>query len=486
MSSPSHQTDLEHLAAYDFAARNEAEIRGDWIDPLLRLLGYGLGTRHRILRESQLMLEPPIRMIGSTRFEIDYVPTVFGHRLWIIEAKNPADDLFADEHLGQAWSYATDPRVAVPLMVLCDGTRLGIFDVTAQSWPTPVLDIQKAELPHAFEDVFEWLGAPRVAERIRLRQLAHLRAALEAQVDLGALDRTADAVREMVEEIRPAVAKRREEIRDEARRRRESKGRAAIDAAGIWGHAQHVNEPMGPTWEGITRAVEIVKEAAPIIRVREFDNIERSTTPKGEADSRMWFSLRVLRLGSAVLLSGEDGCAEHCERVAREAASQHATGFAGDGLLRATYRLQKALGRMGWRMAALSQPMFEQQASKLAETLDAEEWLRRDGEVGLTAYDQYNRTARLLPTMIQAQVNPWTTEEINEVAGEVERLLEQMPKPQGFDRVQPMGDPWLESWKDGDPLRDLSIATLRGLPQRAESAAVRALAIELLEVFEPT
>jgi hypothetical protein len=92
----------------------------------------------------------------------------------------------------------------------------------------------------------------------------------------------------------------------------------------------------------------------------------------------------------------------------------------------------------------------------------------------------------LLPTMIQAQINPWTPEKINEVAGEVELSLERMPKPQGFDRMQPMGDAWLESWKDGDPLRDLSIATLRDLPQRAESTAVRALAVELLEVFSPT
>jgi len=478
------RNDLEHLASYDFAGRNEAEIRGDWIDPLLRLLGYGLGTRHRILRESQLRLEPPVRMIGSTRYEIDYLPTVFGHRLWIIEAKKPEQDLFADEHLGQAWSYATDPRVAVPLMVLCDGTRLGVFDVTVESWSTPELDIEKEDLETAFGDVFEWLGAPRVAERVRLRQLGHLRAALEAQVDLAALDQTVEAVKEMVEEIRPIVVERRSQIREEARQRVESKGQAAIDAVGMWGHAQHVNEAMGPSWGEILRAVEIVSRAAPIIRVREFDDIERSTTPRGQTQSRMWFSLRVLRLGCAVLLSDEDGCAAHCERAAREAAHAHATCFACDELLQATYRLQRALGRFGWRMAALNQPMYEQQATKLAETLDAEEWLRRDGEIGLTADDQYARTARLLPKMIQAKVNPWTPETITTVAAGVERQLEAIPKPPGFDRQQPIGDPWLESWKDGDPLRELSIAVLKDVPQKTDSERVRALAEELLGLFD--
>jgi hypothetical protein len=477
------RNELELLASYDFKDRNEAEIRGDWIDPLLRLLGYGLGTRHRILRESQLRLEPPVRMIGSTRYEVDYLPTVFGHRLWIIEAKKPVQDLFSDEHLGQAWSYATDPRVRVPLMMLCDGTRLGIFDVTIEAWPSPVLDVKKEDLPTAFDRVFEWLGAPRVAERIRLRQLEHLRSALEAQIDLGALDRTVEAVNGMVEEIRPAVAERRREVREEARHRVESKGQAAIDAAGMWGHAQHVNEPMGPSWGGILRAAEIVKRVVPIIRVREFDAIERATTPKGSNGSRMWFSLRALRLGCAVLLSDEDGCAEYCERAAREAAAAHATAFDGNDLLVATYRLQRALGRLGWRMAALNQPKFDDLAAKLADTLDAEEWLRRDGEIGLTAYDQYSRTARLLPTMIQAQINPWTPEVIAGVATGVESQLEQMAKPAGFESRQPIGDPWLDSWKDGDPLRELSTALLKDLPGRTESEHVRTLAGELLGLF---
>ena len=102
-------SDLQLLADYNLSGRNDEEIRGDWIEPLLRLLGYGLGTRHRILRETQLTLDPPVRMLGSSRHRIDFVPTVFNRRLWIIEAKRPQENLFADEHLGQAWSYGTPP-----------------------------------------------------------------------------------------------------------------------------------------------------------------------------------------------------------------------------------------------------------------------------------------------------------------------------------------------------------------------------------------
>lgn len=45
--------DLQMLASYDFSDRNEADIRGEWIETLLRLLGYGIGTRHRVLRRSR-------------------------------------------------------------------------------------------------------------------------------------------------------------------------------------------------------------------------------------------------------------------------------------------------------------------------------------------------------------------------------------------------------------------------------------------------
>jgi len=181
------EQELRHLASYDFQGQNEAEIRGDWIEPLLRLLGYGLGTRHRILREEPWQLRPPVRMIGSKRIEIDFVPTVYGHRLWLIEAKRPQEDLFAPPHLGQAWSYATDPRVRVPLMVLCDGTRFAVFDVTTEKWDEPVFDRPKASIADSFDELFQLLGAPRVAEAVRKRQLRHLHEALEAQVDLAPL-----------------------------------------------------------------------------------------------------------------------------------------------------------------------------------------------------------------------------------------------------------------------------------------------------------
>jgi hypothetical protein len=466
--------DLRLLADYDFAGRNEAEIRGDWIEPLLRLLGYGLGTRHDVLRERSLRLDPPVRMIGSTRYQIDFIPTVFGRRLWIIEAKRPQQDLFGDEHLGQAWSYATDPRVAVPYIVLCDGGRLGVFDVTVPEWTTPVFDCPKAELPASFNELFDRIGAPRIAESMRRRQLSHLRTALEAQVDLGALDRTIKQVTDMVAEVHPVVQKRRDEIRDEARRRMLERGQAATEAAGMWGLAGEVDGPLLPRWSDFERAVEIVRETPPLARVEEFRRMEEATTPAGEEHSRMWFGLRVVRMGAAALLSDDEGC-EELAPIALEAERQHATAFADDPLLAAAYRLQRLLGPLGWRIAALTKPMLDEQAKKLTDSLEMEEWLRLDGEIGVTGYDNYKRVALLLPRMHVAKLQDWSVESLNRAADEVEDQLASLPKPPGFDHLQPAGDPWLESWLSGDPLAELSSMVIDQLPERTESPAVKEL-----------
>ncbi len=470
------RSDLEFLSAYCFEGRNEAEIRGDWIEPLLRLLGYGLGTRHDVLRERSLPLQPPLRMIGSSRLEIDFVPTVFGQRLWIIEAKRPhnSDSLFSKENLGQAWSYATDPRIAVPLMVLCDGTRLGIFDVTLPEWDTPVFDRPKSDLPECFEELFKWLGAPRVAERVRERQIMHLRTALETQVDINALDSTLAEVKAIVDDLRPVVHKRRKEIRQEARERAQTRGAAAVDAAGIWGRAQHLNGPLFSTVADIDHCVELVRRQPPILRVREFGYFEKATTPKGQQYPRMWFWLRVVRLGCAVLLAEDEGCGDHCRQIAARAAMDHATSFADDPLNAAAHRLQRLLGPLGWRIAANTKPSLDASAKHLVESLEAEEWLRLDGEFGVTTADAYKRMALLVPRAILARIDPWDIGTIMQTADAVEQLLESLPKPPGLDRFQPAGDPWQESWLRTDPLQEASAATLQRLAKRANAPTLAA------------
>lgn len=481
-------SELRLLASYSFESRNEEDIRAEWIEPLLRLLGYGLGTRHRVIRELPLRLQPPTRMVASTRIDVDYIPTVFNRRLWIMEAKRPTDDLFSDAHLGQAWSYATDPRIDVPTMVLCDGQRFGIFDLTAVSWDEPRLDVRNPELPERFEEIVEIIGAAHIAETQRVRQLRHLRRALEAQLDLRALDRTLEDVRIMVEEVRPTVQERRNEIESEARRETATKGQAAIDAVGIWGHAQHFNGPPGAFgWGDIDHAVQLIRSTAPIVRAREFDQFEAATTPRGQSDTRMWFPLRVMRLAVAIQLIDDEACGERCRETAVQAAAHHASGFASDPLLAAAYRLQRALGPLGYRIAAGLGSVFDKQAQQLLETLEMEEWLRTNGMIGVTSDAAYDRVARLAPLAVVANLHPWTPESVSEHTVAAERLVHVLPTPSQYDHLQQAHDPWLNSWIDGDPVRHLTTAVLKELAARKEPASQSAFAESLLhDFFEQT
>jgi hypothetical protein len=475
--------DLQRLAEYPFEGRNEAEIRGDWIEPLLRLLGYGLGTRHDVLRERPLQLAEPIRMIGSSRIEIDFIPTVFGEQLWIIEAKRPqaGEDLFSTEHLGQAWSYATDPRVAVPLVVLCDGTRLGVYDVTRVEWDIPIFDRPKAVLPEAFEELFELLGAPRVAERIRRDQLAHLRSALIAQVDHKPLDETLKDVEAIVAEARPIVNERREQVYREVRERREKDGTKAIDAAGIWGLAGHLNGPLFSTLNDIDHGVRLIREKEPMLRKSEFEDLERVGIKNEGEEPRIWFWLSLARMGCAILLCEDEGCGELCRAAAEKAARDHAGAFAGDDLKSASYELQRGLGPLGWRLAANRKPAIDKAAAEVANSLEAEEWLRLDAEFGLTGTAGYKFQALLAPRGMLWGIDPWDVATVRIASKVVRAMLEALPKPAGMEELQPIGDPWQESWLRGDPLRDVSAATLQALARREGDPGPAALARALYE-----
>ncbi|HXN61165.1 MAG TPA: hypothetical protein VN886_12010, partial [Acidimicrobiales bacterium] len=206
---------LRELSNYQFEGKNEQAVREEWIFPLLLHLGYGPTTLNAVTFGDQLKLRRPLWKLGSKRIEIDYRPSVLGHELWIIEAKAPGA-VDVDEHLAQAWSYATHPEVNVPLVVLADGTHFALYDITAIEWDEAVLDIPATDIESRFAEIFEVLGARTVATAVRHRLLNRLRTALDAELDLGALDDTVSRTKEIVTQVRPSVLENRRRVTDEA------------------------------------------------------------------------------------------------------------------------------------------------------------------------------------------------------------------------------------------------------------------------------
>jgi hypothetical protein len=125
--------DQAHLI--NFNSMNEADIRAEVIDPLLRRLGYGLGTEFPIMREREIKLRYPHIYLGRKspgkdillRGRPDYICEVRGFARWVVEAKPPTQEIGIDD-IEQAHSYATHPEIQARFFVLCNGRTLSIYE----------------------------------------------------------------------------------------------------------------------------------------------------------------------------------------------------------------------------------------------------------------------------------------------------------------------------------------------------------------------
>ncbi|MBC9883237.1 type I restriction enzyme HsdR N-terminal domain-containing protein [Bradyrhizobium sp. INPA01-394B] len=134
----------------NFDELNEADIRGEVIDPLLRHLGYRSGTEFNIVRERSLRY--PRRSLGrrkpndpEIKGRPDYILEIRGLDRWIVEAKPPSDDI-SDADIEQAFSYAFLPEVAAGYFVLSNGRRLFIFKTVDGPGAAPLVDLRYEQL----------------------------------------------------------------------------------------------------------------------------------------------------------------------------------------------------------------------------------------------------------------------------------------------------------------------------------------------------
>jgi hypothetical protein len=235
---------VEALSTYRFQGKLERAIREEWIRPLLEHLGYGIDTLNDVLYEERLTLRNNRRKIGSETRMVDYVPTVLGHGLWIIEAKAPEARDPWDDALSQAWLYATHPEVDVPLMAIADGSRFAVYEVNRIDWDVALLDLTIDQLVARFDELVHVLGAAHVAETIRTRQLRHLEQAMRAELDPVRLDETVAAVREIADRARPVVLKNRGRVLLDQFERVAQGTDETIRSVGLWGIAQIHNQPI--------------------------------------------------------------------------------------------------------------------------------------------------------------------------------------------------------------------------------------------------
>ncbi len=480
---------LRALAKYDFEDRDEQAIREEWLYPLLSLLGYGIGTSNRVDMPFKVEMRPPVRMLGSHRLEVDYLPTVHNVGLWIIEAKRPDEDLFSERHLGQAWSYATHPAVDVPFMALANGRDFRVFDLTLEKWDESILDIDHAELPNRFAELESVLGSRRVAEFVRQRQLRHLKSALEAQVDEDALSQTLSQVKALVESARPAVRQNRARVLAEAWEEWRADQDTVDREIGVWGMAFRANSVNVVVGGEVDTCVELIKSRPVEERAGAFDEMLSAANVGGA--TRQTFSLRVLRLATALRLVGVEGCDEVARSTAEEIARDGAKRFPDDEVAAAAHELEMVLAAFISRVLLTGGVEPARRAEERARaTMDLESFLRRNILEGLDAPAQLMRSVDLLFRQVWVAFEPWTAEGLRGAADELRGAMDRLPPQVEPLEIGQIGNPDYQMHLRFDPLqpgirnvvRDVADPNVRPADE-SEGQERRDFANELLESY---
>lgn len=436
---------LRYLASYRFEGKGEQAIREEWIQPLLRSLGYGDGALAAVEYEANLRLAKPTRHLGSSRLKVDYIPSARRKRFWILEAKAPAVAADWDRHLAQAWSYATHPEVNVPLMAIADGSRIVVYDVTQVDWDRPVVDLRSSQLPEKFDELADVLGAGSVARAVRERTLLHLKSAMEAELDLGEVAVVAQRVAQLAREARPAVEANQSLVRADERRREDEKREALRRSVGLHGIAQHVNEPLALSVESVRMAAEVVTEKPSHARLREMDAFDRANIDKA-GNCRLSWPAQAMRFGLGLLLVDVGGCDSLARRWIsdglRDALHGHPSTSAS-----AAYRLARVLPVAAARLASEFGPDLRDLAARMTARQDAESRIRRPYDHSEIALNQILMLCRRL----WWEVDPWDAETLIAHAEALEAVADAYENTQPKFSL-PAGGLWTgDLWKREDP-----------------------------------
>lgn len=448
-------TSLSQLARYRFAGKSEQAVREEWIAPLLVHLGYGVETLNSIRYEKPLRLAKPFRTIGRRRVQVDYLPTVLGRGLWIIEAK-AAEREDWDEALLQAWLYATHPEVDVPFMVVTDGSRIAVYDTQNVDWDKAVVDIEASQIERRFGEISGVLGAAHVTRAIRSQRLKHIGAAMRAEINLGALAGYITDVQALADGARTSVAENQRAILNdqfdlEDRMRKELVDSEGLFAIGVW-----ANQPIGMPKHMMGLGRESLMSKAPGDREKEWKRLESAARYGKPPTLRQFTNLRLLRLFIALTCLNEEGC-EFLKPEAEHGVRDHILDFPDDELERAAHRLERVLPVFYGRMFRRSnQPDLDGVARQIQEHWSDEMKMR----AGLNGDRLYT------DAVMHATREAWTS--IKWEASILDRVAEQLES--SLDRIEvaetsfrgPAGDPYFEWQFERDQLQMATLYELGG------------------------
>ena len=141
----------------------EDSVRELVIAPILARLGYLPSGRVKVTRSKSL--KHPFIRVGTRNHPVttipDYTFYVDDKPRFVLDAKSPIEEVLAEDHLQQAYSYAIHPEIRCGEFGLCNGRELAIFDT---NHATPLLHLKFEEFESRWLEIEKHLGAKYLAE----------------------------------------------------------------------------------------------------------------------------------------------------------------------------------------------------------------------------------------------------------------------------------------------------------------------------------
>ncbi len=152
----------DFLRDFDFSLLDtpdfkEDSVREELIHPILKALGYKASGKNKIVRSKSLA--HPIVKVGSQKRKIksvpDYLLEVDGDFVWVLDAKEPGQNIQSGEHVEQVYFYAIHPDIRVKYYVLCNGREWIVNQIDQNE---AILYFHLSEINHHWQELVKLLS----------------------------------------------------------------------------------------------------------------------------------------------------------------------------------------------------------------------------------------------------------------------------------------------------------------------------------------
>ena len=218
--------ELEKLSTLEFSTYSEADVREEYLMPILRLLGYRKDLDYSVSREKSFNLNDLFLQVGSKKVRLDYICSIRKEYFWLIDAKkgecqdptNPPQ--IRDQDVSQTYFYSLHPSINCKYFVVSNGWYLNVYDRDEiNNSINPILSIAHTEIKDKFYELDHILAATQLIPHIKAKLLSNIEKVLSSEVSLERLEEFVKEVEKITDKVRPKVL---DNVRSNAKKERES------------------------------------------------------------------------------------------------------------------------------------------------------------------------------------------------------------------------------------------------------------------------